>query len=73
MASEAEARTQAARARDAAADALRSRNRLAARLVDAIDQAGPRAGVAEIASDPQVMRWARREGEDDTSFYRSGG
>jgi hypothetical protein len=67
----AEARAQAAEARQTATRALDSRNRLAARVVDAVDQAGARAGLAQIASDPQVRKWARREDEDHVSFYRS--
>lgn len=68
---EAETRAQAAKAREIATRALDSRDRLAARVVDAVDQAGARAGLAQIASDPQVRKWARREDEDNVSFYRS--
>jgi hypothetical protein len=68
---ESETRAQAAKARETATRALDSRNRLAARVVDAVDQAGARAGLAQIANDPQVRKWARREDEDNVSFYRS--
>ncbi len=71
IAKETKARIEAARARDAVADALRSRGQLAARVVNAVDQAGARAGLTHIANDPLVRKWARREDEDDTSFYRS--
>jgi hypothetical protein len=58
-------------ARETATRALDSRNRLAARVVDTVDQAGARAGLAQIANDPQVRKWARREDEDNVSLYRS--
>jgi len=54
----AEAQAEAAEARKIATRAIDSRNQLAARVVDAVDQAGTRAGLAQIASDPQVKRWA---------------
>jgi hypothetical protein len=66
-----EARIEAARAREAVAAALRSRGQLASRVVNAADQAGARAGLTHIANDPMVRKWARREDDDDTSFYRS--
>ncbi len=71
VAAEAEARRLAAEARAIARRALDSRNRLAKRVVDAVDRVGPRAGIAQIASDPDVRKWARREDEDDVPFYRS--
>jgi hypothetical protein len=71
-ASEAEARTATSEARQAVRAALYSRDRLAARIVDAADRAGPHAGaILQIARDPLVVKWARRQDEDDTSFHRS--
>lgn len=71
MTRETESRMEAARAREATAAALRSRSQFAARVVNAVDQAGARVGLTQIANDPVVRKWARREDEDDTSFYRS--
>jgi hypothetical protein len=68
IARETEARTEAARAREAVASALGSRGQLAARVVNAVDA---RTGLTHIANDPQVRKWARRQEGDDTSFYRS--
>jgi hypothetical protein len=68
----AEAQAEAAEARRTTSNALASRGRLAARVVDAVDGGGARAGLAQIASDPQVRQWARREDPDDAPFYRSG-
>ena len=63
-ASESETRSKAAKARAATAAALQSRGRLAARLVDAADRSGNhRCPAQEIARDPDVVRWARREDE----------
>jgi len=51
---------------------VRSRQRLSwGRLRTVRDHAGPRAGIAQIASDPDVRKWARREDENDVPFYRS--
>ena len=71
MAAEAEARRQAAEAQVIASRAPDSRNRLAKRVVEAVDQADPRAGIPQIASDPDVRKWAWREDENDVPFYRS--
>ena len=69
---EAEARADAAEARRTVTNALASRNRLAARVIDALGQGGGRGGLAQLASDPDVRKWARREDPDDAPFYRSG-
>jgi hypothetical protein len=67
------ARSATAQAREATAAALQSRGRLAARIVEAAGRAGNHAcPLQEIAYDQQVRKWARREGEDDTGFFRSG-
>ena len=71
-ASESQAQAEATEARERVAAALGSRGRLAARVVRAAEEAGARAGVIrEIASDPQVIQWARREDEGDTGYRRS--
>jgi hypothetical protein len=61
-ASEAQARAEAAQAREAVRAALDSRSRLAERLVDAADRSGNhRCEAQAIARDPQVVRWAQRQ------------
>jgi hypothetical protein len=73
-ASESQAKAEIAQARDAVAAALRSRSGLAARLVDAADRSGThRCPMQELANDRQVIRWARREDEDDVRYHRSVG
>jgi len=65
--SEEHARIEAEEAREAMIAALESRGRLAARLVDAVDQDRNHGCAAQaIARDQTVIRWARRaNGEDD--------
>jgi hypothetical protein len=64
-ASESETRSKEAKARAATAAALQSRGWLAARLVNAADKSGNhRCPAQEIARDPDVVRWARREDGD---------
>ena len=64
-ASESQAQSEAARARDAVKAALLSRGRLAARLVEAAGKSGNhRCPAQEIAYD-QVARWA--QGEDEAA------
>jgi hypothetical protein len=53
------AQASAERAHEAMVAALRSRGRLAKRIIDAADE-GPNA-VKALARDPDVVRWARRE------------
>jgi|SRR6266536_1973875 len=61
-ASESKARSETVQAREAVAAALSSRGGLAARLVDAADRSGThRCPTQELANDPQVIRWARRD------------
>jgi hypothetical protein len=69
-ASESQAQSEAAQAREAVAAALGSRGLLAARLVEAADKSGNHACPAqEIARDQQVIRWAQRQDEDDAPYY----
>jgi hypothetical protein len=72
-ASEKQAQSEVAQARDTARAALQSRSRLAARLVDAADRSGSHpCEMQEIAHEPQVLKWARREDEDSAWYHRSG-
>ncbi|MGH3194521.1 MAG: hypothetical protein ACRDNT_01020 [Streptosporangiaceae bacterium] len=64
-ASESQTQLKAARDRAATAAALQSRGRLASRLVDAVGKSGNhRCPAQEIARDPDVVQWARREDRD---------
>jgi hypothetical protein len=74
-ASEAAARKQAATAKAAAevarqltADALASRGRLAARIIAAADS-GRQSGVAALAHDADVIKWARRAEQPGERHY----
>jgi hypothetical protein len=59
--SEQEAAATARDARDRVASALASRARLAARIVEAAeDDPSHRCAVTDVASDSQVLQWARR-------------
>jgi hypothetical protein len=72
-ASESQAQAGAKQAREAVASALRSRGQLAARLVEAAGERGNhRCPAKEIARDPEVIRWARRQDGRDAPFLRSG-
>lgn len=72
-ASESRARSEAAQAREAVASALHSRGVLASRLVDTADRSRRHpCPMLEVARDPQVLKWARREDEGRTTYYRSG-
>lgn len=64
--SEEHARIEAEEARDAMIAALESRGRLAARLVDAVDQDRNHGCAAQaIAREQTVIRWARRANDED--------
>jgi hypothetical protein len=66
------ARSEAARAREATASALRSRAQLAARLSKAADESGNhRCAIMGIARDPEVTGWAR-EAEGGMQYHRPG-
>lgn len=64
---ESRASAEAKEARKAVESALQSRGRLAALIVEAADRDRNHRCVAQaLAQDPRVVRWARRENEEDT-------
>jgi septal ring factor EnvC (AmiA/AmiB activator) len=65
-----EARETAASAREATAAALRSRSNLAARIVEAAQDAGRHTcPLVQIAHDREVIGWARRSDQEDRPFW----
>jgi Zn ribbon nucleic-acid-binding protein len=65
-----EARKAAAEAREATAAALRSRSNLAARIIEAAQEAGRHTcPLVQIAHDRDVIGWARRADQEDRPFW----